>query len=295
MREKVIEYIKNNNINNRKFADKIDVSESTLSRYLKGDYPNPTAIEDKIREFLEKEEKRNNSFIRDGISFAMTTISKRIINVLEYTYIQKVISCIYGDAGIGKTYTTKNWMNDRNDIYFVTATPTFATPRPFLKLLASKLKTSKTGAQDEVYLEIIEKLEGTDKMIIIDEAQHLTKKTLEIIRSINDSTSTAITLIGNELIYNKMLGKTQAEFAQLFSRVGMQSHLLTDFFNMEDIKLVFGDASDEVIEYLLKVSRSKFGLRGATLLYTNAVNNNDISIKGIKAMAEIMGISLHIA
>ena len=75
----------------------------------------------------------------------------------------------------------------------------------------------------------------------------------------------------------------------------MQSHLLTDFFNMEDIKLVFGDASDEVIEYLLKVSRSKFGLRGATLLYTNAVNNNDISIKGIKAMAEIMGISLHIA
>ena len=212
MREKVIEYIKNNNINNRKFADKIDVAESTFSRYMKGDYPNPTAIEDKIREFLEKEEKRNNSFIRDGISFAMTTISKRIINVLEYTYIQKVISCIYGDAGIGKTYTTKNWMSGRNDIYFVTATPTFATPRPFLKLLASKLKTSKTGAQDEVYMEIIEKLEGTDKMIIIDEAQHLTKKTLEIVRSINDSTNTAIVMIGNEIIYSKMLGKTQAEF-----------------------------------------------------------------------------------
>ena len=32
MRQKVIEYIKNNNINNRKFADKIDVAESTFSR-----------------------------------------------------------------------------------------------------------------------------------------------------------------------------------------------------------------------------------------------------------------------
>ncbi|WP_455089087.1 AAA family ATPase [Peptoanaerobacter stomatis] len=294
-KEKALQYIKSNNMSNRKFADKIDVAESTFSRYMKGDYPNPTAIEDKIGEFLEKEEKRNSSFIKDSVGFAMTTISKKIINVLEYSYIQKVISCIYGDAGIGKTYTTKNWIANRNDIYFVTVTPTFATPRPFLKLLASKLKTSKTGSQDEVYLEIIEKLEGTDKMIIIDEAQHLTKKTLEIIRSINDSTSTAITLIGNELIYNKMLGKTQAEFAQLFSRVGMQSHLLTDLFNIDDIKLVFQNASDEVIEYLLKVSRSKFGLRGATLLYTNAVNNNDISIKGIKAMAEIMGIDLHIA
>ena len=294
-KEKALQYIKSNNMSNRKFADKIDVAESTFSRYMKGDYPNPTAIEDKIGEFLEKEEKRNSSFIKDSVGFAMTTISKKIINVLEYSYIQKVISCIYGDAGIGKTYTTKNWIANRNDIYFVTVTPTFATPRPFLKLLASKLKTSKTGAQDEVYLEIIEKLEGTDKMIIIDEAQHLTKKTLEIIRSINDSTSTAITLIGNELIYNKMLGKTQAEFAQLFSRVGMQSHLLTDLFDIDDIKLVFQNASDEVVEYLLKVSRSKFGLRGATLLYTNAVNNRDISIKGIKAMAEIMGIDLHIA
>lgn len=294
-KEKALQYIKSNNMSNRKFADKIDVAESTFSRYMKGDYPNPAAIDDKIREFLEKEEKRNSSFIKDSVGFAMTTISKKIINVLEYSYIQKVISCIYGDAGIGKTYTTKNWIANRNDIYFVTVTPTFATPRPFLKLLASKLKTSKTGSQDEVYLEIIEKLEGTDKMIIIDEAQHLTKKTLEIIRSINDSTNTAITLIGNELIYNKMLGKTQAEFAQLFSRVGMQSHLLTDLFDIDDIKLVFQNASDEVIEYLLKVSRSKFGLRGATLLYTNAVNNNDISIKGIKAMAEIMGISLHIA
>ena len=294
-KEKALQYIKSNNMSNRKFADKIDVAESTFSRYMKGDYPNPAAIDDKIREFLEKEEKRNSSFIKDSVGFAMTTISKKIINVLEYSYIQKVISCIYGDAGIGKTYTTKNWIANRNDIYFVTVTPTFATPRPFLKLLASKLKTSKTGSQDEVYLEIIEKLEGTDKMIIIDEAQHLTKKTLEIIRSINDSTSTAITLIGNELIYNKMLGKTQAEFAQLFSRVGMQSHLLTDLFDIDDIKLVFQNASDEVIEYLLKVSRSKFGLRGATLLYTNAVNNGDTTIKGIKAMAEIMGIDLHIA
>lgn len=132
-------------------------------------------------------------------------------------------------------------------------------------------------------------------MIIIDEAQHLTKKTLEIVRSINDSTETAIVLIGNDLIYNKMLGKAQAEFAQLFSRVGMQSHLLTDIFTIGDIALVFSNLDDDAKEYMLKISRSKFGLRGASLVYTNATNNGDISIKGIKAMSNLMGISSHIA
>jgi uncharacterized ATPase putative transposase-like protein len=291
----ILDYIRKTGTSNSKVARLIGVAESTFSRYVNGNYPNTQAIDEKVVEFLEKEKQRKNSFIKDDINFAMTSISEKVIYVLEYSRIQKVISCIYGDAGIGKTYTTKKWMDDKNDIYLVTATPTFATPRPFLKLLASKLKTSKTGSQDEVYLEIIEKLENQDKMIIIDEAQHLTKKTLEIIRSINDSTNTAIVLIGNELIYNKMLGKAQAEFAQLFSRVGMQSHLLTDIFKKEDIKLVFENADEDVIEYLLKISRSKFGLRGATLVYTNAVNNNDVSIKGIKAMSSLMGISTHIA
>ncbi len=295
MKERALKYILDNNISNSSFARKIGVAESTFSRYVSGNYPNPVSIDEKVREFLEKEERRKSSFVKDDIGFAMTTISKKVIDILEYSYIQKVIACIYGDAGIGKTYTTRKWMDGRNDICFVTATPTFSNPRPFLKLLSGKLKTAKTASQDEMYLEIVEKLESTDKMIVIDEAQHLTKKTLEIVRSINDSTNTAIVMIGNELIYNKMLGKAQAEFAQLFSRVGMQSHLLTDLFSKNDIELVFEDVNSDVCEYLLKVSRSKFGLRGATLLYTNTVNNGDISIETLKAMASVMGIASHIA
>lgn len=144
MKNKALEYIQKNGISNSKFAEKIGVSESTLSRYLNGNYPNVQTIEDKIAEFLEKEEARKNTFIKDSIEFAMTSISQRVWDVLEYTRIQKNISCIYGDAGVGKTYTTKQWLKDKNDVYIITATPSFATPRPFLKLLATKLKTTKT-------------------------------------------------------------------------------------------------------------------------------------------------------
>lgn len=228
-----LEYIANKGISNSAFAKKIGISESAFSRYINGNYPNPASIDDKVREFLGKEELRKDGFVKESIDFAMTSISKKVISVLEYTRVQRVISCIYGDAGVGKTYTTKNWMLDKKDVFFVTITPSFSTPRPFLKLLARQLKTTRTGGQDEIYLDIIEKLEGTDKMIVIDEAQHLTKKSLEIVRSINDMCNTAIVLIGNELVYSKMLGKAQAEFAQLFSRVGMQSRVFTDIFDRD--------------------------------------------------------------
>ena len=45
---------------------------------------------------------------------------------------------------------------------------------------------------------------------------------------------------------------------------------------------------------LEKLGIESFEIRKKSDL-SDAVNNNDISIKGIKAMAEIMGISLHIA
>lgn len=290
-----LEYIANKGISNSSFAKKVGISESSFSRYINGNYPNPTPIDDKIKEFIEKENLRKDGFIKESIDFALTSISKKVISVLEYARVQKVIACIYGDAGIGKTYTTKHWIEDKKDVFFVTVNPAFSTPKPFLKLLAKCMKSKISGGQDDIYLGIMEKLEGTDKMIVIDEAQHLTKKSLEIIRGINDYCNTAIVLIGNELIYNKMLGRAQAEFAQLFSRVGMRSHLLTDIFDKNDIELVFNGADDKVVEILLDIARSKFGLRGATLVYTNALNNGNLSLDGIKAMAEVMGISLHIA
>ena len=290
-----LEYITNKGISNSAFAKKIGISESAFSRYINGNYPNPASIDDKVREFLGKEELRKDGFVKESIDFAMTSISKRVISVLEYTRVQRVISCIYGDAGIGKTYTTKHWISDKNDIFFITVNPAFSTPKPFLKLLAKSMKTKISGGQDEIYLCIMEKLQGGDNMIIIDEAQHLTKKSLEIIRGINDVCNTAIVMIGNELIYNKMLGRAQAEFAQLFSRIGMRSHLITDIFNSDDIRLVFDGLSGDTIDFLLNIARSKFGLRGATLLYMNAVNNGDVSLNAIKAMADIMGITLHIA
>ena len=283
-------YMETKKMSQAQFANMVGVSESTISRWLKGDYPNMESVSAKVRLYLDKESLREQSLEAGSIDFVMTNVSKKIWQVLEYSRLQKKLSIIYGDAGIGKTTTAREWAKGKSDVVFVTVTPAFGNQKPFLKLLARALKTSRTGTVDDLYLDILDRLESRDMTIIIDEAQHLTVKTLEAIRSINDSTGTAIVLIGNEVVYSKMMGKQQAEFAQLFSRIGMRSSLSVDMLTGEDVRQIFGTREEQENHYLQEICHSKFGLRGAVNVWVNAANNNNTSVAGLKAMAKQMGI-----
>lgn len=290
VRGEILEYMSRNNLSQARAARLIGIGESTFSRYLKEDYPNPSMVEEKIVDLLEKEKLRRETRDLREIGFAMTNVSRTVLNVLDYCRIQRTIGVIYGDAGIGKTRTMQEWAKGRPNVVILTAAPALNSPNSFLKYLGQKLRTIKACDTNELYVEIMERLMGTDMVVIVDEAQHLSIKTLENLRSLQDATGIALILIGNELVYTKMVGRQQAEFAQLFSRIGIRKHLMTDQFELEDVKKVFGELEREIAELLLAVCRSKYGLRGAVHVYVNANNNDDLTVKGIRAMARMMGI-----
>lgn len=293
MKERIQSYMREQGLSQSATAKLLGIGESTLSRYIGGSYPNPESIEKKIADLLEKEELRQTVSGLEDFPFALTTISQQVMKTLEYARIKRNISVIYGDAGIGKTRTAKEWSRGKTDVALLTASPALGNPKSFFKYLARELKTVKNGHIDDLYLELCDRLSGSDKMIIIDEAQHLTLKTLENIRGIQETANVAVVLIGNEIIYTKMVGRQQAEFAQLFSRIGWRKHLLTDHFVLEDAQKVFGGhLDDDATKVLLDICHSKYGLRGAEHVYVNASNNGDVSAKGLRAMARTMGIIL---
>lgn len=288
----VKELIKQGGFSQAKAARLMGISEATFSRWLNGSYPNPENVEPIIEDFLEKNKKREET--KTGISnFAETCMSVEIWNALSYYRTQKCIGCIFGDAGIGKTKTLTEWAKDKSDVIIITARPAFSGSKSFAKLLARSLKSRSHGSCDEIYLDIINKLKGTDKMLIIDEAQHLRLRTIEDIRSLNDDpeTNTTVVFVGNQLVYRKLKGSQEAEFAQLFSRtIVANSPLVTERFTIDDIHKVFSIADKDANEVLLMISRTKYGLRGAVNVFENAMNNNDISKKGLLIMAKTMGI-----
>lgn len=295
LNEQVRKFMKENNLSQVKTAKMMGIAESTFSRWLNGDYPNPENIEPKIAEFLEKAKRREQT-LNTGVSeFAYTSMSTEIWNALDYYRTQRCIGCIFGDAGIGKTKTIMEWSKDKSDVVIVTAKPAFSGSTSFAKLLARQLKCRTNGACDDIYIDIMNKLKGTDKMIIIDEAQHLILRTIEDVRSLNDDPEirTTIVFVGNLMIYRKLKGSQQAEFAQLFSRtIVTNRNLTTERFTLDDIHKIFNVSDEAANEILLAIAKTKYGLRGAINIYENAVNNNDISKKGILAMARINGINI---
>ena len=112
-----------------------------------------------------------------------------------------------------------------NAIY-IRCTPVGGTLTAMLRQLGTALKLPATRNRLELSMAIHDRLKGTDKVIIIDEAQNLRFDALEELRSLSDpddltgESGTGICLIGNSEVYSRMLGKQEAQFAQQFSGCG---------------------------------------------------------------------------
>ena len=82
-------------------------------------------------------------------------------------------------------------------------------------MIAKALKMPENQRTEDLSLSIQEKLRNTDKVLIIDEAQNLKFLALEEIRAWVDEDpftgkpGIGIVLIGNDEVYNKMLGKQE--------------------------------------------------------------------------------------
>ncbi len=306
---KLNEFMESNNISQSKVAPMIGVSSSALSQWRNEKYErgNPSEIEAKVQEFLRLEEEKaqekakalKNQY-RALNGYIPTSISEDIYKLIKFCHFEKGMIVAHGDAGIGKTKGAEKYYKENpTSTIYIQATPSSGTLNSLLKLLARALKINEKKPKLDLILEIKEKLETNDKIIIIDEAQHLKLGALEEIRTLADpsdileSKGTGIVLIGNTEVYNKMLGKQEARFAQIFSRIRLNKHYTTDKVKKEDIQLMFPKVTEDgVIKFLHGISQSKWGLRGAVNVYNNAVSSEDVSLAGLKNMAVSMGMGL---
>ena len=268
------EYIAQKRISQAKMAGLVGIKDSTFSRWLNNDYPNPENIDVKVLEFLEKEKDREKMTETDVSDFVKTQITTSIWGLLDYIRKRRAISMVYGDSGVGKTKAVVEWAKDKSDVMVLVARPTLNTPKEIMKTLAEELKTKTTGTQGDIARGVIKKLKGTDKMIIIDEAQLLTIKAIDELRSLNDDpeTRTAVVLVGNHPLYEKINKEEDEELVLLKNRMAVPLEITSKQITEEDIKKIFITEDEEVLDILYKVSKTKEGIRGAVEMYKNTAH-----------------------
>ena len=249
-------------------ANELGISDAALSSFLRGSYKTPHMIVPKVAELLKVTGKRKVA--PKEPAFVETTVAKRVMEAISYCHLQGKIAVVYGDAGVGKTQAVRAYLRENSLAIGITISPSYASITGVNELIADQLGIRERVAR-RIYAEIISKLKDSGRVLIIDEAQHLTVRALNHLRCMSDESGVGIALIGNEEVYTKLRGSGKADFAQLFSRIGMRREVLTSTTTKEDIRKVFAEAhlEEDALELLYRFARTAYGLRGAVKVFVN--------------------------
>ena len=281
VRDKLATWMQAKGQSQAKVAKSLGISAATLSMFLKGTYTGDNEqIAAAAWNLLELNQKQSIA-VRTP-DFTMTAIASDIITVADYAHTHRDIGVIYGDAGIGKTMTIEEYAKKNPMSVLITADVTSTVKTLLEDILAGLGCKSTAGNRSQAKRQLVKELRDTNRMIIIDEAQHLKLPTLEAVRGIiYDLCHCGVLLVGNENVYNKMLGKQKAPFAQLFSRVGICRGFVQPRYQigMDDIRQVFCqdiDLPEECLQYLHGVANKAGGLRSAIKLFVMSweISNN---------------------
>ncbi len=227
------QYIAQSGISQNKVAVMAGVSSAVISQYLKGDYKGDVAaVDKKIAEMLERQADKAKDLNSD---FVLTPTARDIFDVCGMAHAMNDINLIIGEAGLGKTVTLKQYAKQVDNVILIEVEPTFS-PKVLLVELCNKLGIVPSRSNHDNVSGIVEKLKGSDKLIIIDEAELLAYKSLEIVRRIHDMAGVGIVLAGMPRLRANLRGK-KGEYKQLYSRIGFVKDLI-DRLPEDDIGLL---------------------------------------------------------
>lgn len=308
LQQQVGAYLKSTGISQKKLAQESGVSQTAMSQWLRGIYDkgSPAEVESKLREYFRAKEARDAvneqaaPYLPDT-GYVPTTISEDVYKGIKFAQLERGMVVLHGDAGIGKTEGAKKFLRDNpHNTILLTVTPTTGSLNCVIKLLARALGAAELRSRMDTMLGIRSKLAGTNKVIVIDEAQHLKLPALEELRMLTDDDITTgtpgngVALIGNTEVYGRMMGRQQAQFAQLFSRIKMNRSYTTRKVKKEDIRALFPRLTEESrtkeLEFLHSIAQGPWGVRGAKTVYSNSVHHEDITYDGLYGMAVHLGV-----
>lgn len=207
------------------------LDKSLLSQWLNDKYPGDNeAAARTLARWLEARQARAQTLatLPAAPTWIDTPSSRQILAALSYAQMAADLSVIYGGAGVGKTSAARHYQRQAPSVWIATMTPSTAGVGTCLERLAVSvgLKVGGHTRPDRMEAELIERLRDTQGLLIVDEAQHLSTKALDNVRSIQDAAGIGVVLMGNEVVYTQLTGGNRSTgFAQLFSRIGKRVRL----------------------------------------------------------------------
>ncbi len=236
-------YIDEHDLSSTSVARAINYSGSVISQWLAGKYTGDTAkVDDAVKAFLQRQHEKKAA-PKESIPFIFTSTAKKAHEVARMSHLDGEIGVICSDAGYGKSRAMVEYAKKNRGVIYIEADLSY-NAKVLFSTLHKRIGKNGQGTLHEMKEDIIMELADTGRMIIIDQAEYLPHRALDLIRTIYDRAHIGIVLVGLKNLVANLQGR-HGQFAYLSSRVDNRVELapLTPKDSQEIVHRMLPDAN----------------------------------------------------
>ncbi len=225
----VLEYLNKRQLGQAWLCARTAIKATKLNQILRGKYPSPvsrdvqTMLDTIERHAEEAKRKRSTPFVPTSVYRAVEAACKR-------ARLYRSFCIVSASVGTGKTTALLRYKETHDNVLLIKAVPDMTALVMLDHLLREAgakvegMRKNSQGTKADRMDAIINRLTGTDALLILDEADNVTPQTLEYIRRISDNAEIGVVLSGTARLNNMLRpdnkrGLDDSRFGQISSRV----------------------------------------------------------------------------
>lgn len=244
-----------------------DVASSTLSLFATGKYAgNNATVAAKVVAYRDRMASQSELAADVPIvpDWFDTPTSARLTKLLRWAQSGEIV-LIVTTPGIGKTRAAERFAANDPNVWLATMAPSTAGVATMAIEVGAAIGLGEIkGSPQQLSRQIKSRVRGKNGLLIVDEAQELTDKALNELRSWHDQTKVGIALLGNETTVGQIDSRKSA-LAQISSRFSIRHVQVTPMAGDMDALLdAWGIADGEQRSFLGKIGALPGALREVT-------------------------------
>lgn len=244
-----------------------DVASSTLSLFATGKYAgNNATVATKIVAYRDRMASQSElaADLPTVPEWFDTPTSARLTELLRWAQSGEIV-LIVTTPGIGKTRVAERFAANDPNVWLATMAPSTSGVATMAIEVGAAIGLGEIkGSPQQLSRQIKSRVRGKNGLLIVDEAQELTDKALNELRSWHDQTKVGIALLGNETTVGQIDSRKSA-LAQISSRFSIRHVQVAPMAGDMDALLdAWGIADGEQRSFLAKIGALPGALREVT-------------------------------
>ena len=251
-----------------RIAGMLNRSTAAVSQYINKKFVGDLAeFEEDVRSLLRREE--DLEFVVQTGPFCKTETARHIWEVMAYCDRNHKMGAVLADSGSGKTETIREYKRQNRASVFVTANISTRSMGSVLRLLMKNTGGGygNNGSLDAMLEAMIDKLKGSNRLVVVDDAHFLTWEAFELVRKLHDCAKVGVVYSGQPVMYDQMRGNSKK--AYLFDQIYSRIHIKRERFPIKkkDVRMIAESRcpklEKECVDFLYNKARGAGRLRTA--------------------------------